>query len=202
MEHEALRLYTIGHSSRTFDELHALLDRHGIELLVDVRRFPGSRRQPWFGQDELHDALLERGVGYRHLRELGGRRAGEAGAPDEWGGAWRNASFRAYAEHAQSATFRHGIESLLDLADDARTAIMCSEAVPWRCHRWLVSDVLVARGVEVAHVIGDGPLRAHLISSFARVEPDGRITWPGPESHARLKVGHAVDVRGAPQTRR
>lgn len=197
MEHEALRLYTIGHSSRTFDELHALLDRHGIELVVDVRRFPGSRRQPWFGQDHFHDELVERGIGYRHLRELGGRRTAQEDAPCEWGGAWRNASFRAYAEHAQSATFRHGIETLLDLTDGARTAIMCSEAVPWRCHRWLVSDVLAASGVEVAHVVGDGPLRAHLVSSFADVQPDGRVTWPGPESDARLKLGPAMAPHGA-----
>lgn len=192
MDLEALRLYTIGHSSRTFDELHALLDRHGIELLVDVRRFPGSRRQPWFSQDELHDALVERGIGYRHLRELGGRRTADEHATEAWGGAWRNTSFRAYAEHAQSATFRHGIETLLDLADDARTAIMCSEAVPWRCHRWLISDVVAAMGVDVVHVVGDGAAHEHLVSSFAHVAPDGRVTWPGPESDARLRLGAPV----------
>lgn len=189
---------TVGHSNRSLDEFLALLEHHGIDTIADVRAFPGSRRLPHFGQDQLEPSLRDRGIAYRHLRDLGGRRRRDPNAPPEVGDAWRNTSFRAYAQYTRQPAYAAALEELRVLAADSVVAIMCSEAVPWRCHRWLVSDTLVASGARVLHVIDMKPPRLHLLSPFARVE-HGVVSWPGPESSASLALGPAAMVT-APTT--
>jgi uncharacterized protein (DUF488 family) len=186
---------TIGHSNRSLEEFTDLLRESGVELLVDVRTHPGSRRLPHFSQDHLPGSLAELGIDYRHMPDLGGRRRLDRSAPDAWGGAWRNSSFRAYAQHVQSEAFQDALDELIAIAGSQLPCIMCSEAVPWRCHRWLVSDSLVAHGIEVQHVMGPGQRRLHVTSSFARVGEGGVVTYPGPESSAKLSLGPAPERR-------
>jgi uncharacterized protein (DUF488 family) len=173
-------IYTIGHSTRPLDDFVALLRREGIGHLADVRAHPGSRRYPHFGRDSLALSLPELGIGYSHHPELGGRRRG---LPDSPNGAWRNASFRAYADYMQSEEFRAALDSLLDLARENRVAIMCAEAVPWRCHRWLISDALAARDVDVRHIL-DARSEQHSLSSFAVVH-EGKVVYPSESGATR-----------------
>jgi uncharacterized protein (DUF488 family) len=191
-------LWTIGHSNRAVDELRQMLLDTGIELLVDVRAFPGSRRQPHFGREAWAASLDEVGIAYRHVRDLGGRRRGDASSPDSVAGAWRHDSFRAYAQWTQGAGFQEALALLLGWAAEQPPVILCSEAVPWRCHRWLVSDCATARHARVLHVIDAGPEREHLLSPFAVVDPDARVRWPGPRSALPLRLGPAVAVRDTP----
>ena len=170
-----LPLYTIGHSTRELDRFLALLKEHDIELLVDVRRFPGSRRHPHFGSESLRSSLEHEGIGYRHAPELGGRRNAAPDSPNGW---WRNESFRAYADHLGSDAFREALTVLIEEARARPTAIMCAEAVPWRCHRNLISDAVVAAGTEVVHILDTGKTQGHVLNPAARVEPDGRVTYP------------------------
>jgi uncharacterized protein (DUF488 family) len=168
-------LWTIGHSTHPLDAFVGLLARHEIGLLADVRTVPRSRRHPHFQTEALADALPERGVAYRHLPRLGGwRRA----APDSPNGAWRNASFRGYADHALGDEFAAGFAELLGLAAERRTAIMCSEALWWRCHRRLVADRAVAAGVRVLHIDSGGGAAEHRLAGFAEVRDDGRVVYP------------------------
>lgn len=176
-------VWTVGHSNRSFEEFVGLLEREAISLLVDVRRFAGSRKHPQFGSDLFPGLLGERGIGYRHMLELGGRRSTTEPTDDEIAGAWRNVSFRAYAQHTRSPGFEHAIDELVDIAAGARVAICCSEAVPWRCHRWIISDVLVARDCDVLHIIGDRAARPHVLNPFARVRGN-RVAWPAAGSSA------------------
>ena len=162
---DRVTVYTVGHSTRPLDEFLALLGRHGIGTIADVRRFPESRRHPHFGRTPLAEALAAAGVGYVWLPDLGGRRAVRPDSPHV---AWRNDAFRGYADHMESAAFSAGIARLLDLAEQRPTAILCAEAVPWRCHRQLIADALVARGIEVRHVTGPGAPAAHRLTAFAR----------------------------------
>ena len=143
-------IWTIGHSTRSTDELLALLHSNGIEALADVRRFPGSRKFPQFGADALRDSLHGAGITYEPFVELGGRRKPAPGSPNT---AWRSAAFRGYADYMQTAEFRAGIERLAALAAAKRTAIMCSEVLWWRCHRGLLADWFKARGVTVLHIL-------------------------------------------------
>jgi uncharacterized protein (DUF488 family) len=160
-------IYTIGHGNRPLDELVSLLHANGIGTLVDVRAFPGSRRHPHFGRSELERSLPEVGVSYlREGKALGGRRRARADSPHV---AMRNESFRAYADHMESNEFRLGIERLLELAADARPAIMCAERLPWQCHRYMISDYLVAHGIEVRHVIDAKAPRSHALRVEARL---------------------------------
>lgn len=168
------RVLSIGHSTRSAEELLSLLRAHEIELLADVRRFPGSRRQPQFGVEALSCTLADAGIGYVLLPSLGGRRTVSPGSRN---GGWRNRSFQGYADHLASAEFAEGLTALLGLAHVANTCIMCAEALPWRCHRWLIADVLTLQGVAVAHILGAGPARPHTLSAFARVE-GGRLFYP------------------------
>lgn len=170
-----MRVLTIGHSTREPGAFLDLLGRHGATDLVDVRRHPGSRRAAWTLPDELAALLATRGLRYHHLPELGGRREP---LPDSPNAAWRNESFRGFADHMQGEEFARGLARLLALARERTPAIMCAEAVPWRCHRNLVADALLARGVEVMHVMDDG-LRPHAHPPFARVEGE-RVTYPPP----------------------
>jgi uncharacterized protein (DUF488 family) len=168
-----MRIYTIGHSTRPLEELIALLREHGIKRLADIRRFPGSRRWPHFSRDALEVSLPERGIEYVHIPELGGRRKP---SPDSQNTALQNEQFRAYADHMSTEEFRRAVDGLLRL--EGRTAVMCAEAVPWRCHRNLLSDELLRRGVEVVHILGRGKVQRHEMSPYARVDGD-RVIYPG-----------------------
>ena len=172
-------LWTIGHSTRSWEEFLGLLDMHGIEAIADVRRFPGSRRHPWFASEAMAAALPGRGLDYRWLPQLGGRRRVQPGSPN---GAWRNEAFQGYADHMASAEFAEGLARALELADRRRTALMCAEAVWWRCHRRLVSDLLVHRGREVLHIIDDKPPRPHIPHEAAHAAGDGLVYPPAQAS--------------------
>jgi uncharacterized protein (DUF488 family) len=162
-----MRIWTIGHSTREIDEFISLLKENLSKLLVDVRAFPGSKRYPQFNKDTLKESLTAHGIRYEHFAELGGKRKSK---PDSRNTAWRNASFRGYADYMETEQFQKGIERLLDLAAEAGpAAIVCAEAVWWRCHRSLIADYLKARGVEVLHVLGANKLEPHPYTSAARI---------------------------------
>ena len=161
-------VYTVGHGNRPLDELIGLLEQAGVRCLVDVRAFPGSRRHPHFGRDELEHSLPAAGIAYVwEGASLGGRRRPR---PDSRHIALRNASFRAYADHMETVDFRAGVERLLARAHEARVAVMCAERLPWQCHRYMISDYLVARDVEVRHLIDASPPREHRLRNEARKE--------------------------------
>jgi uncharacterized protein (DUF488 family) len=161
------QIWTIGHSTRTIDIFISLLEENGIRLMADVRSLPGSKRYPQFNREILAKSLTEHGIRYEHFPELGGRRKAKK---DSRNTAWRNASFRAYADHMETKEFRTGVERLLDLANKlGPTAIMCAEAVWWRCHRALISDYLKTRGVEVVHIVDANKREPHPYTSAARI---------------------------------
>ena len=151
---------------------------HGVERLVDVRTTPGSRRMPHFARASLEVTLPERGIEYLHMSELGGLRKPRH---DSVNGGWRNDSFRGYADYMQTDDFWRAIDRLRVLAATKTTAIMCAEAVPWRCHRSLIADALTVRGIEVRHITGKGAPAAHRLTAFAAVV-EGRITYPGTDT--------------------
>jgi uncharacterized protein (DUF488 family) len=165
--------WTIGHSTRTFDEFVELLHENQIETLVDVRHFPGSRRFPHFNKPDLAHALPKAGIRYEHLIELGGRRPAK---PDSHNLQWRNASFRGYADYMETQPFCDGLNRLLQIAQTSRTAIMCSEAVWWRCHRSMIADALKAKGVRVLHIMGPGKTQEHPYTSAARIV-NGQLSY-------------------------
>jgi uncharacterized protein (DUF488 family) len=169
-------LWTIGHSNRDLAGLLALLASERIEMVADVRRFPGSRRYPQFGRDALASALRDAGVVYVHFSSLGGRRTQQTTSSQNAG--WRVAAFAAFADYMQTAEFSRAFEELSELAARSRTAIMCAEALPWRCHRRLIADQFVARGWTVLDIIGPAHVKDHELPSFARVE-HGLLTYPG-----------------------
>jgi uncharacterized protein (DUF488 family) len=177
MSDEGLTVWTVGHSTRSLREFLDLLAAHGIEALADVRRFPASRKHPHFGQAALRDALREVGVEYVPLPELGGRRRPRPGSHNT---VWRNESFRGYADYMETEDFRAGARRLLELARRKRTAVMCAEAVWWRCHRALIADYLKVAGVCVRHIIDDTKSEAHPYTSAARLE-DGRLSYSPAE---------------------
>jgi uncharacterized protein (DUF488 family) len=165
-----VRIWTIGHSTRKIEDFIAALEAHRIKLLVDVRSLPGSKRYPQFNKEALAQSLHERGIRYEHFPELGGRRKPR---PDSCNMAWRNASFRGYADYMETNEFRKGVERLLGVANETgRTAIMCAEAVWWRCHRALISDFLKARGTEVTHIVDAKKTEPHPFTSAARIVGD------------------------------
>ncbi len=155
----------------------ALLRENAVDTLIDVRRFPGSKRNPQFNQDAI-TAALPHDISYRWLLGLGGRRYSPKDAASENDG-WRVKAFRDYADHMQSDEFKEALAELIDLAGHASPAIMCSEAVPWRCHRRLITDALIVAGLEVRHIMSVGATKPATLTDFARVE-DGRITYPAP----------------------
>ena len=148
--HTSDAIWTIGHSTRSAEEFNQLLITHAIEALVDVRSFPGSRRYPQFNKSELSRALESDGILYSHNPKLGGRRRPSAHSKNT---AWKNASFRAYADHIETEEFAQGIQELLEIAKSKRTAVMCAEALWWRCHRSLIADFLKAKGLTVIHIL-------------------------------------------------
>lgn len=166
-------IWTMGHSTRAIDEFIDVLKHYGIEHLVDVRRFPGSRRLPQFGQEALRRALADAGIGYTWIEALGGRRRSVEGTPNT---AWRNASFRGYADHVASSLFSKGLDSLRAIADKQRTVIMCAEVLWWRCHRSLISDVLMAAGTKVWHIQDAKHVELHPYTQPARLYK-GRVVY-------------------------
>jgi uncharacterized protein (DUF488 family) len=168
---------TIGHSNRSIEEFIALLKQNGIACLIDIRTVPKSRHNPQFGQDQLPRSLLDAGIEYRYLAGLGGLRHPRPDSPNT---GWRNTSFRGYADYMQTAAFAENVDAVIALAQDRRCALMCAEAVPWRCHRSLVADALLVRGIGVEDIIGPQKPTPHKLTPFARVEGT-RITYP-PES--------------------
>ena len=173
-------IFTFGHSTHQVDELVGLLRRHNVAALVDVRRFPGSRRYPQFGPVLLPSALQAAGIRYTHLPELGGRRRA---SPDSVNTAWRNAAFRGYADHLATPEFAAGLDALLGLAAETRIALLCAEALWWRCHRRLIADALVVRGYSVEHILASGATVMHQLTPFARL--DGlHISYPAAEALA------------------
>jgi len=165
-------IWTVGHSTLEWEAFRELLRAHGIGAIADVRRYPGSRRYPWFASDALARALPQAGIGYRWLPQLGGRRAPR---PDSPNAAWRNAGFRGYADHMASTEFGEGLAAALELAATQRTALMCAEAVWWRCHRRLLSDLLQHRGWQVLHILDAGPAQPHPGNPDARPAGDGLV---------------------------
>lgn len=160
------KIWTIGHSTRSLDEFILTLESQRIEMLADVRRFPGSRRYPHFGSDALAASLKQHRIAYRHFEALGGRRRP---SPDSPNTAWRNESFRGYADHMMTAEFSNAIAALLELASQFRTAIMCAELLWWRCHRALISDYLKVRGHHVVHIYAENKVEEHPFTSAAHV---------------------------------
>ena len=181
-----MTVLTVGHSTRPLDDFLALLARHEVAYLADVRRFPASRRYPHFNRESLAAALAQRGVAYSHHPKLGGRRTPRGDSPN---GAWRNAGFRGYADYMATDDFRHALDCLIELAVSTRTAVMCAEAVPWRCHRSLIADALLARGVAVEHVL-DAGTRPHQLPAFAVVR-NGSVQYPAAAAAdpAQLELG-------------
>lgn len=175
-------IYTIGHSTRPLAELIALLERWGVKTLADVRTVPKSRHNPQFNTDELAAALPVAGIGYAHLANLGGLRRGLGAESPNQG--WRNASFRGYADYMQTPEFAAGLEALRELAKAGPVAVMCAEAVPWRCHRSLIADALLARGVVANEIQSLSKTTPHKLTPFAKV--DGlTITYPATDEAAK-----------------
>jgi uncharacterized protein (DUF488 family) len=174
----ARQIWTIGHSTRTLEQFVALLRANGITGLADVRTIPRSRRHPHFGGEALAAHLGAEEILYRHFPALGGLRKPRSDSPN---GAWRNLAFRGYADHMQGVEFSSAMDELLAFAEERRVAVMCAEAVWWQCHRMLLSDALVARGVDVQHIMsqrGESSLQPHRLTPFARVE-SRQISYPG-----------------------
>ncbi len=163
------RIWTVGHSTRSFQELVEILAGAEIRLLVDVRTVPRSRRHPHFSRDRMPAALARCGVGYRHEPLLGGFRRPRR---DSIHIGWTSEGFRGFADHMDTEEFRGSLASLVELAGRERLALLCAEAVPWRCHRSLISDALLARGIEVVHLLGRGRQSLHRLTPFARIEGD------------------------------
>jgi len=178
-----LTVWTIGHSTRALDEFIALLQRERIESLWDVRAFPMSRRYPHFNRESLNVALPDVGIAYEHAPQLGGRRALPKDAPPTQ---WRNAGFKGYAAYMRTPEFRAALDGLRAAANTRRTTIMCAEAVPWRCHRSLIADALIARGDEVLDIL-DAATKPHALTSFA-VVANGEVTYPTEELTEQLQL--------------
>lgn len=171
---------TIGHSTRPIDEFVGMLRAHGVQQLIDVRTVPGSRHNPQFGAEALKSSLETAGIDYMHMKALGGLRKPK---PDSMNSGWKNASFRGYADYMQTQEFDAALTRLIELARENRTAIMCAEAVPWRCHRSLVADALIARGIPVEHIMSGTRRDPHRMTAFAR-RTGVHITYP-PEATQR-----------------
>ena len=168
-------IYSVGHSTRDLAEFLALLATHGVRQVVDVRRYPASRRYPQFARDALAAALEAAAIAYRHEGELGGRRTARA---DSANGAWRSAAFRGYADYMETELFQHALRRVIELARALPTALLCAEAVPWRCHRNLIADALVARGEKVCHILSPARADPHTLSAHARILPGGVLRYP------------------------
>jgi len=174
MKGRKLIIYTVGHSTHSLAELVAILRAHGVKRLVDVRTIPRSRHNPQFNRETLSKALHNRHLSYRHMKSLGGLRHAR---PDSINVGWRNASFRGFADYMQTPPFAEALDKLLTLAAEKPTAIMCAEAVPWRCHRSLIADALTARGYKVRDIMGVANAKPHRLTPMARVRGQ-QVTYP------------------------
>jgi uncharacterized protein (DUF488 family) len=175
------QIYALGHSTRRLTEFVELLHHYGVTTLADIRTIPRSRHNPQFGREELEPVLVQEGIRYVHLPRLGGLRGGLGKV--SLNSAWRNARFRGYADYMQTEEFAQGLAELLTLVADGPVALMCAEAVPWRCHRSLVSDALLARGIVVEEVQSIRRATPHRLTPFARIEGD-RVTYPAEAANA------------------
>lgn len=171
-------LYTIGHSTRTIQDFVGLLTAYGIQELIDVRTIPGSRRHPQFSGEALAAALEQAGITYTHLKQLGGLRHPGKDSPNT---GWHNLSFRGYADYMATDDFLQGLQALTAIAEQHTTAIMCAEAVPWRCHRSLIADALTVQGWHVLHILNKTTARPHKPTPFLIVQ-NGKLIYPAPES--------------------
>jgi len=168
-------LWTIGHSTQTLEQLIDSLLAYGISLLVDVRTIPRSRHNPQFNRESLSDDLKPAGIAYRHEKGLGGLRKPRK---DSTNLGWRNAGFRGYGDYMETDEFELHLDALIEMATESPVAVMCAEAVPWRCHRSLIADALIARGIDVVHILSGKRGQPHRMTTFARVA-EGRVTYPG-----------------------
>ena len=171
-------IFTIGHSTRQIDDFIHLLKAHGVQRVVDVRTLPRSRFNPHFDITRLPALLLAAHIHYTHLPGLGGLRRPQHDSPNV---GWRNKSFRGYADHMQSGDFQRSLERCLELASVERVALMCAEAVPWRCHRSLIADALVARGIDALEIASDSRVRPHTLTPFAQVDGT-HVTYPAAQN--------------------
>jgi uncharacterized protein (DUF488 family) len=178
--------YTIGHSNRTTEEFLHLLRQVPVDLLVDVRTIPKSRHNPQFNLDEFARSLQDASIAYRRIPELGGLRSARKGEGASRNGFWENQSFRNYADYSATSAFKTGLEELRTLGRSHVCAIMCAEAVWWRCHRRIIADYLIAAGETVVHIMGDGKLEPAHLTEAAMVGADGVITYPAAQGHLSL----------------
>jgi hypothetical protein len=191
VKNPAPTLFTLGHSTRPLDEFAALLRAHGVGRVADVRSVPRSRHNPQFNKDVLGKYLRARRIGYRHMKELGGLR--HPRKDSELNAGWRNASFRGYADYMQTAEFAAALEKLTAAAARTTTAILCAEAVPWRCHRSMIADALTARGWEVRHIMSPTSAPVHKLNPMARIR-GGRVTYPSDARPASYKKAATSSV--------
>ncbi len=189
------RILTLGHSTRPIDAFIELLQSHEVQQLVDVRTVPRSRHNPQFNREELALSLRSAGIAYLHCPALGGLRKTSAKSVNT---GWRNASFRGYADYMGTAEFRHAVDHLIELAKDARLALMCAEAVPWRCHRSLIADALLVRGIATEDIRSTTQRMPHRLTPFARVQGT-QITYPPEKSHPFAVAAQALVRRRAPR---
>lgn len=176
-----LTIFTIGHSTRSLEELIELLRANGVKRVIDIRTIPRSRHNPQFNRDTLGPAFRKSGIGYVHLKKLGGLRHAKQ---DSVNLGWHNASFRGFADYMETPEFAAGLARAIKLAETRPSALMCAEAVPWRCHRSLVADALVVRAIQVLDIVGPSPPRPHKLTPFAQVR-GARITYPNDKPRAR-----------------
>ncbi|KQV07353.1 DUF488 domain-containing protein [Leifsonia sp. Root112D2] len=177
MSARATRVFTVGHSTHPIEEFIGMLQANAVDLVADVRTIPKSRHNPQFGEDELPGSLAAAGIGYRRLSGLGGLRHTTKNSETGVNGAWRNASFRGYADYMQTPAFDEALHGLIELATGTTVAIMCAEAVPWRCHRSLIGDALLARDVIVEDIMSATSTKPHTLTRFAQVDGT-RVTYP------------------------
>jgi uncharacterized protein (DUF488 family) len=171
-------LFSVGHSTHSAEDFAAILTAHGIERVVDVRAYPGSRRHPQFGAQVMAGWLAESGIDYLHMRALGGRRTPQPDSPND---GWENKQFRGYADHMRTEEFRRALAELLDLCASARTTCMCSEAQWWRCHRRMICDAALVAGHRAVHIMSATKAVPHELTEFAVVE-DGELTYPAAQT--------------------
>ena len=190
-EHTQLIVYTVGHSTRSLEDFVGLLRAYGIKRLVDVRTIPRSRHNPQFNCDTLRTILRNRRIGYRHMKELGGLRHARADSPNI---GWHNASFRGFADYMQTPEFDIAVAKFIGLAREKITAIMCAEAVPWRCHRSLIGDALIVRGINVIDIYTLKSAKSHAIMPIAKVQGT-RVTYPAPDKGESANAAHGSAFR-------
>jgi uncharacterized protein (DUF488 family) len=193
-EEPSPRVMTIGHSTRTLEEFIRLLQAHGATRVVDVRTVPRSRHNPQFNRASLPGSLKRAGLGYVHLPGLGGLRRARIGSVNL---GWRNASFRGYADYMQTPDFERGLDELVQLANQERIVLMCAEAVPWRCHRSLIADALLVRGIRTEHIMSATRRQVHTLTPFAKVRGSA-ITYPTEASGSPQKKPSARLSRPQP----